>query len=85
MNPYIKFSKDEFHNQFCALQNEVDILKGKSPRNKYHCINCNDLGYVDSSYHGSPDFEDCMACLRGSITKEMNRALCEQLSNEDGK
>lgn len=51
--------------RIAALENELDILRGRKPRNKYTCTVCYGERWIDQSYHGSPDFQPCSYCDGG--------------------
>ena len=60
-------------DRIAALENEVDRLSGRKPRNKYTCTVCHGERVIDESYHGSPDFQPCSYCDGGKRIDEANR------------
>lgn len=71
----IQFGYSAETHRIAALENEVDVLRGKRPRNRYTCTVCYGAGRIDQSYHGSPDFQPCSACDGGRLVDEANARL----------
>jgi hypothetical protein len=61
--------------RIASLENELDVLQKRPPRNKYTCTVCHGERRVDESYHGSPDFQPCLYCQGGKLIDEANKRI----------
>ncbi len=73
----IKLDYNDTNHRIAELENEVDKLQGKQPRNKYTCTVCYGERRIDESYHGSPDYQPCSYCDGGRWIDLANETLLE--------
>lgn len=58
--------------RLAAMENEIDAMRGRPPRNRYTCTVCHGERVIDESYHGSPEFRPCSYCDGGRKIDEAN-------------
>lgn len=61
--------------RMAKIENEIDRMNGRRPRNRYTCTVCYGDRRIDASYHGSPEWEDCVYCAGGKKIDEANARL----------
>lgn len=74
-HPHVRLGYDSVSERIAKLENEVDRLFGRPPRNRYTCTTCHDTKMIDESYHGSPEFVKCHGCDGGRPVTEANGKL----------